>query len=254
MKRTIFFFIYLIGLAFLFANESTQVDSTEIIRKKIIQEKLKAIQKLEEKEIAAALEEKKIAEKKSINQQNPSVFINPIIPEKSLNDKKKGIEINLLRILTYNNYFSFSGTYSIFDAKNKNEYAFPVFYGDPVEKGEMRTISADIHIRHYTGNSLKGFYCSGFARLANLRGYRTDYYDAFIHQSNQDKISITKLGIGLGIGYRVMLDKNLYWGTGLILGKYISGESAVLFNDSQEISDDDPFILDAEFFKIGWAF
>ena len=173
-----------------------------------------------------------------------------------LADKKFGIETNLLRLLFIDETVTFSGGFSLFDISRNAEIAFPIFYSNPDDG--ITFFTTDCHYRHFLGNSQNGFYLSGFVRYANLTGhkkldnninYEENFWDDDYNKG--EKISESKFGIGVGIGYRKFSRSGLYWGCSLNLGRYILGENEVFYNDSLV---DQKFIVNVEFLKFGFAF
>lgn len=188
--------------------------------------------------------------------------------DQPLGARQQGIEFNLFRLLLWDEgEKALSGTYSRFYADDNVEIAIPFMYssgrqhsyafgsaGQPsgfATVGDLESYTVDMHYRKYLGHRLDGFYLSGFTRVAHLNGaleqnvnepYRTD--------------SETKLGVGVGIGYRIFSRSGLYWGMSLNVGRYLTGDSDV-FEDSDSASadiDDSSIIVDIEFFKFGYAF
>ncbi|NCQ11408.1 MAG: hypothetical protein GW809_04525, partial [Bacteroidetes bacterium] len=80
-----------------------------------------------------------------------------------------------------------------------------------------------------------------------------DYYYDDISTKN-DRESIVKVGLGIGIGYRIFSYKGIYWGTSLNVGRYFIGKNDHFYSSFLEINDDATMILDIEFLKFGWAF
>lgn len=166
-----------------------------------------------------------------------------------------GVEFNFLRLLTYSDSWkTASGTFSYFDHSNKVEYAMPWTiqkHGDDSYDGyrdkglDINTL--DLHYRKFLGDQMNGFYLSGFTRLAYLDG-KVRYEDSYQ--------KTTKLGLGVGLGYRLFPDnQRFYWGAGLIVGRYISGNNDVYEQSVDWLGFDDmPIIIDIEFLKFGYAF
>lgn len=169
-------------------------------------------------------------------------------------EKEYGVEINLIRLLMIgSDYKVFTGTVSMFYPKDKIEIAFPIFISSEKDWNDeiQRTITLDIQYRKFLGDTMNGFYLSGFIRGAYLKGtiYNTNWdYDAV---NTQEYGSEKKLGLGFGIGYRIFSKSGFYWGTSLIIGKYIIGE-----NDKFEYGglDDLEYIVDLELLKFGYGF
>lgn len=165
-----------------------------------------------------------------------------------LENKKYGVELNLFRLLFFDENRTMSGTFSFFDIDRRIELALPFYFSFPKEKENYDTITLDCHYRYFLGNTQNGAYLSGFARFANLNGYKYHYYGYV-----EDKKNVSKFGIGVGVGYRVFSYKGLYWGTSLSFGRYIIGQNDV-FETHDGYPDDMKLIFDFEFLKFGWAF
>ncbi len=169
-----------------------------------------------------------------------------------LQGKKYGVEFNIPRLLTYSeSWKSTSGTFSYFNQEDHVEIALPwhaAFYTDRVEEVDEEhydVYNLDIHYRKFLGEAMDGFYLSGFARLSYLNGL-LEYEDRYK--------KTTKLGLGVGLGYRVFpKTQRYYWGVGLVVGRYITGENEIYREVGFSI-EDAPFIIDIEFLKFGYAF
>ena len=169
-----------------------------------------------------------------------------------LEGRKYGVEFNIPRLLTYSeSWKSASGTFSYFNQKDHVEIALPwhiAFYTDregEVDEEHYDVYNVDIHYRKFLGTEMDGFYLSGFTRLSYLNGL-LEYEDRYK--------KTTKLGIGVGLGYRVLpKTQRYYWGVGLIVGRYITGENEIYREVGFGI-EDAPFIIDVEFLKFGYAF
>lgn len=168
--------------------------------------------------------------------------------------KKYGVELNLFRILIIDKALTLSGTFSLFNVKKQVEIAFPVYYAKPEDKRDLTTFTVDCHYRYFLGNTLNGFYLSGFARYAYLNGYAGD--NDLIHLGNSygENISENKIGIGFGIGFRKFSYKGLYWGASISFGRYIIGQNDKFYGSFLSLDDDEKYILDIECLKFGWAF
>ena len=174
-----------------------------------------------------------------------------------LQGREFGVEFNFPRLLTYSDSWkTASGTFSYFDHINKVEYAMPwtiqkhsndSYDSYPHIEKSLDINTLDLHYRKFLGEELNGFYLSGFTRLAHLDG-KMRYEDAYQ--------KTTKLGLGAGLGYRLFPNKQrFYWGAGLIVGRYISGDNDVYEQSVDWLGFDDmPLIIDVEFLKFGYAF
>jgi hypothetical protein len=174
-----------------------------------------------------------------------------------LADRKHGVELNLFRILAWeNDSRSFSATYSYFDTRRNVEWAIPVFYqwSDDEEsyEGEAFTSSTaniDLHYRRYLGHRLDGLYLSGFSRITRVAGLE--------EEDGETQSSEVKFGIGVGVGWRKISHNGLYWGTSLSFGRYLTGESDIYESPDHNVGasiDDAEYIIDVEFLKFGYSF
>jgi hypothetical protein len=171
-----------------------------------------------------------------------------------LTNKNYGIEFNLFRLLLIDKSSTLSGSFSLFNVNRNAEISFPFYYQDG-KNSDVSEFSLDCHYRYFLGNTQNGFYLSGFARYAFLNGPLKNDYTLY-YQSNNKNGSVNKLGIGVGLGYRIFSYKGLYWGASVSFGRFLtdnnnkfSGSSSIL-----SIGDDTEYIFDIEFLKFGWAF
>lgn len=172
-----------------------------------------------------------------------------------LEGKKYGIEFNVFRLLLVDN-FSLSGSFSFFDPERKTEISIPVYYFIADSRTATDIFTIDCHYRYFLKNTLNGFYLSAFGRIAKFDGYYDTYeyeksYDEYYH-----KKSITDIGLGVGIGYRIFSYKGLYWGTSISFGRYLGGNdlSRFEFDNNDLFIELDKQIINIEFLKFGWAF
>lgn len=171
-----------------------------------------------------------------------------------LANKNYGVELNIARLLMAGDLPSFSGTFSLFNVNRQAEIAFPVYIQSASKATNFSEFSLDCHYRYFLGKTQNGFYLSGFARYAYLHGPLKSTFDLFGAPSITPTSSENKLGIGVGIGYRIFSYKGLYWGSSLSFGRYIVGKSEKFNSDSFGALDDLPYIIDVELLKFGWAF
>ncbi|MCK4359930.1 MAG: hypothetical protein KAW92_14555 [Candidatus Cloacimonetes bacterium] len=192
------------------------------------------------------------------------------VKSEPLADKKYGIEINIFRLLFFGSdtnllNHTLSGGFSLFGVDRNAEIAFPIFYSNPENKwgfdyydeiNYLRQFTLDCHYRRFLGHFQKGFYISGFIRYANIRGYEYYYWDYWDDDDsiNSKMSSENKLGIGIGIGYRIFSYKGFYWGTSLNLGRYFIGENDKYIGQFLWYDNDNEVIFNFELLKFGWAF
>ncbi|MBI9031787.1 hypothetical protein JEZ13_07295 [bacterium] len=172
-----------------------------------------------------------------------------------LHDKKYGIEANFFRLLLLKNT-SFSGTFSLFDINRDAELAFPIYYFKPEEEFFTEIFTLDCHYRYFLRNTQNGFYISAFARYAKFDGWVDNWDNEYSDKGDYyKKKTISDIGIGVGVGYRIFSYKGLYWGTSVSFGRYIGGNKI----EELEFDNNDLFIpidqiVNIEFLKFGWAF
>lgn len=172
-----------------------------------------------------------------------------------LEDKKYGIEVNLFRLLLIDDN-SFSGTFSLFDVNRQAEIAFPVYYFNPDYEYGTKIFTLDCHYRHFLRNTQNGFYLSAFTRFANFSGYQEIYSDDWESDDYYKEKTITDIGIGVGLGYRIFSYRGIYWGTSISFGRYLLGNnlSDLEFDNNDLFIPADKQIINIEFLKFGWAF
>ncbi len=185
-----------------------------------------------------------------------------------LQGRKNGVEFNFPRILTYTkDWISMSGTYSRFNHQNKTEIALPWLiakYG----RGDdtLTTKSIDLHYRQFLGDELNGFYLSAFTRLGHFKGKK---YKEGTRQTSPGGVysapdtedySKFRVGIGVGLGVRIFpKNKRMYWGSGLIIGRYLDLDDNEFINDGDTsfagpFAESSSIIIDLELLKFGYAF
>lgn len=185
------------------------------------------------------------------------------VDEEPLRGKNYGIEINPFRLLFIDKESkTLSGSFSFFNVKPHVEISIPFFLSINKDDNGWRdsrsfyAFTLDGHYRYFLGKRTKGFYISGFSRFAALHGTLLgDYFDFSSNSNKRD--STYKLGVGFGIGYRIFSTRNFYWGASLNLGRYIIGDNNRYRSSNSGLAtdiDDLEYIIDVEFFKIGYAF
>lgn len=185
--------------------------------------------------------------------------------------RKNGVEFNFPRFLTYTkDWMSMSGTYSRFNHQRKTEIAFPWLvakYGRGDEALTTKTI--DLHYRQFLDDELNGFYLSAFTRLGHFKG--KVYKEEDTRQtstspggeySEPDTEDYSKFRVGIGVGLGVRLfpqNKRMYWGSGLIIGRYLDLDENKFINDGDSsfagpFAESSSIIIDLELLKFGYAF
>ena len=161
-----------------------------------------------------------------------------------------GVEINPFRlILIDGSWRSASGSLSIFDYTNSAEITIPVLYS---HESDFKLLTLDIHYRKFIENRVGGLYMSAIGRVASLEG---ELRDSKRDNSGENYAKVTKLGLGLGIGYRLFSKSSRwYWGVGLIAGRYLGSDNDIFDSSSLSAIDDAPIFIDIELLKIGYKF
>lgn len=172
-----------------------------------------------------------------------------------LKNKKYGVELNLFRLLMWNDMISITGGFSLFDINRHAEIAFPIYFGKSQADHGTTEFDLDSHYRYFLGNNQKGFYLSGFARYTYLNGYFSNY-NSYSYTYSYAPRTMNRFGMGIGLGYRIFSRKGLYWGTGLIVGKYFDSGYSDYYNSDlwYGLSAATSYIIDFELLKFGWAF
>ena len=172
-----------------------------------------------------------------------------------LRNRRNGVELNFARLLLSTNYSTtFSGTYSRFDHRKGVEWAIPVYWGRQIDfEGQPTNVTTlDVHYRKFLGDTVKGFYISGFTRMTHINGVIGSDYDYYDEDSEEAKHGVeTKFGVGVGIGYRIFSRDNIYWGMSLSVGRNIFGKNDKFIG---AYFDDSELIKDLEFLKFGYSF
>ncbi len=159
-----------------------------------------------------------------------------------------GVEINPTIPLAWGAIYSMGISY--FDHDAAVEYAVPIFTSLKAmgEGDKWQSIHMDFQYKRYHAGVVgDGFYYGGFARWSHLEGYLKE---------TTITASKNKIGIGASIGYRtfgLFGNPSLYWGAGVNVGAYVSGDNDIFEND-YFLFGDQPYIVDVEFFKFGMSF
>jgi hypothetical protein len=167
-----------------------------------------------------------------------------------LANKKYGIEINPVRVIAFGFYPTLSGSFSLFGINRNSELAFPVLF--QFQNAILnQKLKVDFHYRYFLSTTQNGFYLSAFVRyqhsneaLLNILTLTTSH------------IQVDRIGLGVGLGFRVFSNKGPYWGCSLIFGKFITPNPTITSNSSTlDISNlFSNYILDLECLKVGYAF
>lgn len=151
-----------------------------------------------------------------------------------------GVEVNPVTLLASGNDKVFiSGGASIFHDEYSAEIAFPVYYKNFQSGDEQFTaLALGAQYRKFFNQSTQGYYLSGATQLINVNS------------------STTKLGVGFGAGYRKVFDSGLYWGAGVVIGRYLGSESNKEYHQltSIETQENNSYFVDIELLKVGILF
>src|SRR5690606_35255646 len=124
---------------------------------------------------------------------------------------------NPLYILFIDDGFGISGTISNFGLNRSAELAFPVLYESSEDNGGSKVFNLDAHYRHFLGGRQRGFYLSGFAR------YQYADYRTFQIFGEGERRTLSRSGIGFGIGSRIFSASGFYWGWSFSMGRFLAG-------------------------------
>jgi hypothetical protein len=151
-----------------------------------------------------------------------------------------GAEINPISfIASSDSRVYFNAGISLFNRQNSTEIAIPLDYKNIQSNGDQFTaLSLSAHYRKFLTKGIEGYYFSGVSRLVTI---------------NSDT---TKIGLGFGIGYRRHFNSGLYWGYGLILGRYLGDNDQFESEDinSFDTIEDKSIMVDIELLKVGMMF
>lgn len=150
-----------------------------------------------------------------------------------------GAEINPITfIASDDSRVYFNAGASIFNRQNSTEISIPVDYKNIQSGGDQFTVlSISGHYRKFFDQDIEGYYFSGVSRLTTI---------------NSDT---TKIGIGFGLGYRKMFESGLYWGAGVVIGRYFGDNNQDKSSlNSFDTIEDKSIMVDVEVLKIGLLF
>jgi hypothetical protein len=172
-----------------------------------------------------------------------------------LAERKVGLEFSPIRLLLgwtdkgTGRATHLSGAVSLFAIDRHAEVAFPILVvlGN-TNNIPFRILFVDATYRRFLGDRQGGFYLSGGGRYACASGEELLSYD--FHTGN--KVVRGKFGFYAGIGYRYFHKSGFYWGTNIIVGRYLDGNNPSRVGDPDV--DDGTFLIDSELIKIGYAF
>lgn len=158
----------------------------------------------------------------------------------SAHDIQLGAEFNpVSAIASTDDWVYISGGVSLFQADQSAEISFPFYYKNVQDSEEQFTaLAIGAQYRKYFSHDIQGYYLSGASQLVNVNS------------------SDLKLGLGFGFGYRKMFDSGLYWGAGIVLGRYFGDSGDDEYNELNgfETQESKDFFVDVEFLKVGIQF
>lgn len=164
-----------------------------------------------------------------------------------------GIEINAVSlIIPEKNIQKFGIAYSLYSASRNAELRFPVNivqeeYTHEGESYKNILFTVDADYRYFLNNNkINGLFVSTHARAAILTEDRDNKYS-------------TKLGAGLGLGYKYMPKNSKFTlGMGIKATRYFLGDDDIFGGNNtyylKALSDDGPSSVTYEFFHIGYRF
>lgn len=173
-------------------------------------------------------------------------------------NKTLGIEVNLFRLVYFEEYPTLSGTLAYYCPDNASEIAFPVYYSEVSSKIDglnnlknIRVLNADIHYRHYSNESQDNNYMGIFCRYNYRRGMvKTD--------PNEKEVIMRahRIGVGVETGYKFYAKNHFYLGYSACYGCYVYRDYKSLNSDSYTYHkyNDLNLIWDVELLKLGFTF
>lgn len=180
-----------------------------------------------------------------------------------LQGKKYGIDFNAPYLLaSLGDNILLSGGFSIFNAANKTELYFPIFYVNSNSNSQSGSAALlmDAHFRKYLGNTLHGFYIGGLFRVAFINetistytpSYYNNNYNYYSGSYSYSKNNQTKIGLGFEIGGRIISYSGWYWGWSLAFGKYFGSNNG--YRGDYILGAGDNILIDMDLLKFGYAF
>lgn len=109
-----------------------------------------------------------------------------------------------------------AGTLTFAKKKSKVELAFPFFYTqftyDPAICCEVHIKRIDAQLRMYSRDNQTGLYFGVLARYTDLIGRDWD--------NNNEQLSFSRRGLGIVVGFKTLVYKNIYWGSNIHYGEF----------------------------------
>jgi len=179
-----------------------------------------------------------------------------------LNTKYKvGFELNpgLLLYASDKEATVISAGISVFPNNRKTELSIPIIYEysrtDDWFNGNYfgKSINLEFHYRYYLIGKMGGIYNS--VGLKYNYAYLEPEEDPEVEYEYFKKETVSRLGLGFGVGYRIFSDDRLYWGIGIFLGRYIIGRDiSDKISVSSMFTRDENLFVTIQLLKFGFAF
>lgn len=160
-----------------------------------------------------------------------------------LKNKKYGVELNIFTLPFIDSSPKIYGGFSLFNIDRKAEIAFPISY---VKNANLFTdiskFKFGCHYRRFLGKTQQGIYVSGLIQYTHYEGSLRN--NSLFYSSSSDNSYLTGdlIGVGIGAGYRYVLDSGFYFGLGASLGRFLNK------NEFYDV------FFNFEGLKIGYAF
>jgi len=178
-----------------------------------------------------------------------------------LKNKNYGLELSTIGLLTLGQENGFmSGGFSLFRVDRSAEIIFPVTYSWMKDWDNKSALTVDMQYRKFLGffdNIQNGLYLSALLSYAHTQGTRHDdqyNYQTHSYDYTYKKYNNDLLGFGFGLGYRRFSYSGWYWGTGLIVGRYINADEDFYEESMTSGRLIGEYFFDFEILKFGWSF
>lgn len=192
-------------------------------------------------------------QKQALDQQE-ELYDEMVRYKEPLANKTFGLEFNPAYFLSAatSSTLVLSGGVSFFAMNRKAEIACPFLFqtgGEDSDEAGFTKWNQDFIYRRFLGQHQNGFYLEAGLRYTHLRG--EEHISYWYSDDEANIINIDKGGMLFGIGYRYFSQSNLYWGTSLAFGAYLTDDKRKM---SGAILADTKTIIDFEILKFGYAF
>gem|GEM_PF-6135441 len=199
--------------------------------------------------------------------QSAGVHFLPVIVDSNKNITQDRLfnmafEVNPASILVGSAYDSFTITGGIlnYSLDRNAELALPFMYFTELS-GDNRdhTLILDFCYRRFVSEYQKGFYINAALRIAHFSENNDTYYveplsGEYYYRNNRE--NIMKLGIGFGIGYRLITRHGFVWGVSITVGRYLNNLKSSSHSSEYSFPSyvSERIYFDMELLKIGYAF